>query len=106
MTDEPENLTLKLLREVREEMRDGFTKVFDDLSEMREGFSELRAEQERLAGIVGKIADAVTAIAVVQEQHSEILGTISEIQANQGARLNVIEGRLAIIEKHTGLVKA
>jgi len=32
--------------------------------------------------------------------------TISEIQANQGARLNVIEGRLAIIEKHTGLVKA
>jgi len=33
-------------------------------------------------------------------------GKIAEIQANQGARLNVIEGRLAIIEKHTGLVKA
>jgi len=32
--------------------------------------------------------------------------TVREVQQNQGARLNVIEGRLALIEKHTGLVKA
>jgi hypothetical protein len=43
----------------------------------------------------------VTAIVATQERHSEILGRLVEIQANQGARLN---GRLAIIEKHIGLV--
>jgi hypothetical protein len=31
---------------------------------------------------------------------------IREVQQNQGARLNVIDGRLAIIERQTGLVKA
>ena len=95
MADEPENLTVHLLREIR-------------------------AEQERLAGIVGKIADAVTAVAATQdhqgqvlerhssilEHHSEILEKLAETQANQGARLNAIDGRLALIEKHTGMVKA
>jgi hypothetical protein len=40
------------------------------------------------------------------EHHSEILEKLAEIQANQGYRLNVIEGRLALIEKHTGMVQA
>jgi hypothetical protein len=95
MADEPENLTLKLLREIR-------------------------AEQERLASMLGKVTDAVTQIATTQdhhtevltrhsailEHHSELLGKLYETQQNNGARLNVIDGRLAIIEKHTGLVKA
>ena len=102
MADEPENLTLKLLR-------------------------EMRAEQERLASLLGKVADAVTQIAATQEQHGQILmrhseilehhsatldhhsgllDKISETQANQGARLNAIDGRLALIERHTGMVKA
>src|SRR5271166_3845604 len=102
MADEPESLTLRLLREIR-------------------------AEQERLAGIGGKIADAVTQIAATQDHHTKVLTRhsailehhsstldhhsgllekISETQANQGARLNAIDGRLALIEKHTGMVKA
>jgi hypothetical protein len=116
MADEPENLTLKLLR-------------------------EMRAEQERLASMLGKVTDVVTQIAATQdhhgqalerhsailehhskvldhhsdilERHSAMLGNhssllekISETQANQGARLNAIDGRLALIEKHTGMVKA
>ena len=48
MTDEPENMTLKLLR-------------------------EMRAEQERLASMLGKVADAVTQIAETQELHTEVL---------------------------------
>jgi hypothetical protein len=35
-----------------------------------------------------------------------VLGTLSEIQKKQGYRLNAIDGRLALIEKHTGMVKA
>jgi hypothetical protein len=40
------------------------------------------------------------------EHHSEILEKLAETQANQGARLNAIDGRLALIEKHTGMIKA
>jgi hypothetical protein len=109
MADEPENLTLKLLR-------------------------EMRAEQERFAAMLGKVTDAVLRIAATQEHHtdvltrhsdvlaqhsdvlarhseflehhSELLGKLYAIQQNNGARLNTIDGRLAIIEQHTGLVKA
>ena len=95
MADEPENLTLKLLREIR-------------------------AEQERLATMLGKVTDAVTQIATTQDHHTEVLTrhsailehhsglleSINEVQANDGARLNVIDGRLAIIEKRIGLVQA
>jgi len=80
MADESENLTLKLLR-------------------------EMRAEQERLASMLGKVTDAVTQIAATQDQHSQILERHSailerhsglldklyEIQQNNGARLNVID---------------
>jgi len=80
MADESENLTLKLLR-------------------------EMRAEQERLASMLGKVTDAVTQIAATQDHHSQILERHSailerhsglldklyEIQQNNGARLNVID---------------
>jgi len=99
MTDEPENMTLKLLR-------------------------EMRAEQERLASMLGKVADAVTQIAETQELHTEVLTRhsgilehhstilehhsgllekINEVQQNQGARLNAIDGRLAGLEYTAGL---
>src|SRR5271166_537911 len=101
MADEPENLTLKLLREIR-----------DKQNQFEEKQNRFEAEQERFASLLGKVADAVTQIATTQERHSEVLaqhsallGKLYEIQQNNGARLNVIEGRLAIIEKHTGLVK-
>jgi chromosome segregation ATPase len=81
-------------------------RILGELAEARSERSEIRAEQENLARLVGKVSDAVTEIAKVQERHSELLGKIVEIQANQGARLNAIDGRLAIIEQHTGLVKA
>ena len=61
---------------------------------------------EPLASLLGKVSDAVTAVAAVQELHGEMLSKIFEIRAHQGARLNAIDGRLAIIEPHTGLVKA
>jgi hypothetical protein len=74
---------------------------------------EIRAEQERLAGIVGKIADAVTAVTTTQEHHSSVLDRHSEILESMHERLqtaegrvNTIDGRLARIERHTGLVKA
>jgi hypothetical protein len=76
-------------------------------------FGEVRAEQNSLAEIVGKVANAVTPIAARQDhhtevltRHSELLDKLYEIQQNNRARLNLIDGTLAIIERHTGLVKA
>ena len=116
MADEPENLTLKLLREMRAEQ----VAMREDISSLRGDMQEVRAEQHALASLLGKVSDAVTAIAITQNHHGQVLERhsailerpspllekISETQANQGARLNAIDGRLALIEKHTGLVKA
>jgi len=99
MTDEPENLTLKLLREIRGEMREGFEKAFGDLAELRGSVSELR-------GSVSDLQVSVAAMRADQGRANELLEQVHEVQKNQGARLNVIDGRLAIIEKHIGLVEA
>ena len=50
MADEPENLTLVLLREIRAEQ-----------AAMREDMKEARAKQHALASLLGKVSDAVTA---------------------------------------------
>jgi len=42
MAEEPENLTLKLLRELRAEMREGFEKAFGELAALRGSMSELQ----------------------------------------------------------------
>jgi hypothetical protein len=59
-----------------------------------------------------KSSAAVTAIATTQNHHSQILTRHSELlekildtQHNYGSALNAIDGRLTLIEKHTGLVK-
>ena len=49
---------------------------------------------------------AVAAVRVDQGRMPGILEKLADGQQNYGARLNAIEGRPAIIEKHTGLVRA
>jgi hypothetical protein len=85
MTDEPENLTLKLLREMRAEMREGFEKAFGDLAELRGSVSELQI-----------------AVAATRADIGVIKGDVEDIK--ETARL--IEGRLVRLEKHAGLLKA
>jgi hypothetical protein len=51
--------------------------ILTELAEARAERSEMRAEQQSLARLVGKITDAVTAIAATQERHSEILGKLA-----------------------------
>jgi hypothetical protein len=96
MADEPENLTLALLREMRAEMREGFEKAFGDIAavrtEMRDGFAELQI--------------AVAALSVDLKQTKKTVEQIHETQQNHGYRLNAVDGRLALIEKHTGMVQA
>jgi hypothetical protein len=60
--------------------------------------------------MLGKVTDAVTAITRTQKHHSQIVTRHSELlekilgaQHNYGYSLNAIDGRLTLIEKHTGL---
>jgi hypothetical protein len=110
---EPENHTLRLLREMREEakrhfdeMREETNRSFDGMNrrfdEMREEHASFRAEvsafqAETRVGLAALSTDLKLTKATVESIH--------ETQQNHGTRLNAIEGRLAIIEKHTGLVK-
>jgi len=41
-----------------------------------------------------------------QNRANEILEQVHKTQQNHGARLNAIDGRLALIEQHIGLVQA
>jgi len=99
MTDEPENLTLKLLREMRAEMREGFAELRGQIVEMKAEIVDMQAGDERRD-------IAIAAISADLKITKELLEKVHETQQNQGARLNAIDGRLALIEQHTGLVKA
>jgi hypothetical protein len=114
MADEPDNHTLRLLREMREEtnrrfdeMHEATNRRFDameyGLDEMRrdmhQGLAEVHRRHEESDKVLVRIIDAVTGLAKVQERHSQILGVT-------GSRLNAIDHRLALIEERTGLVKA
>ena len=89
MTDEVENHTLRLLQEMRAEMREGQAEMRDELAatrtelagtrtEMREGFAEVRQRLSTVEGSLGKVIDAVTEIAKIQEKHSGLLIELAE----------------------------
>ncbi len=81
MAEEPENLTLVLLR-------------------------EMRAENQAQAKLLGKAMDAIMELAKDVKGAREDIGDLSERLQTVEGRLNTIDSRLARIEKHTGLVKA
>jgi outer membrane murein-binding lipoprotein Lpp len=119
MAEEPENHTLRLLREMREEMKEirvqtnlipklagDVAGLGSDVSELRFDVSELRSGVSELRSDVSELQIAVAAMRADQTRANELLETVTETQKNQGMRLNAIDGRLALIEKHSGLVKA
>ena len=82
MADEVENHTLRLLQEMRAEMREGQAEMRTELAatraEMREGFAEVRERLSIVEGSLGKVIDAVTEIAKIQEKHSGLLIELAE----------------------------
>jgi ribosomal protein L29 len=67
MADEPENLTLKLLREMRDEMREGFAELRGELKAFRDEVAATDTENAKiLETITGDIADLKTIFVDVQ----------------------------------------
>lgn len=106
MSEEPENHTIRLLQEMRAEMRERFDKVDERFEEIDKRFEQIDKRFDKIDSDVaqlsetsGKTIDAVLALSKDVEQ-------VKETSSLVDARLNTIDGRLARIERHTGLVKA
>jgi len=65
-----ENIDLQFLAEQGK-------RILAELAEARTERAEMRAEQQSFARLLGKVSDAVTEIAKVQERHSELLGKLA-----------------------------
>jgi hypothetical protein len=78
MTDE---IDLRFLAEQSKRILDELAEARTERAEIRAELGEVRAEQHALASLLGKVFDAVTEIAKVQERHSEILGKLA-VSAN------------------------
>jgi hypothetical protein len=92
MADEPENLVLVQLREMRADtaaFREDVSARFENL-EKRLALTE--AAQGEMLNILKEMAASVTAIGRAQQV--------------TGSRLNSMDQRLALIEEHIGFVKA
>ncbi len=106
MADEPENLVLHLLREMREEMRTGFAAANERLDRVEgkvdrlEGkVDSLEAESKTQSELLGKVIGTVTSLANGQNQLVEAVQIIEH-------DISGIKMRIERIERHTGLVKA
>jgi hypothetical protein len=87
-----------------------------DIAELQAGFADMRRHMTDVQGqtqhipqIRADIAELQIGFAAMradQGRAGQLLEEIHETQRNHGGRLNVIDGRLAIIEKQTGLVTA
>jgi hypothetical protein len=114
MADEPENHTLWLLREMREENLRFHAETREQLGGMRadneQRFAGMREENLRvhtetrgqLALVLETVVDMAKTVNTTAEAVTELNGRVEIIEG----RLNIVDGRLARIEKHTGLVKA
>ncbi len=121
MVDEPENHTLRLLREMRDQLtgwREENLRMHAEAraenlqlhAETRELVAAVREEnlrmhvetREQLALVIETTVDMAKTVNATAEAVTEMNGRMEIMEG----RLNIVDGRLARIEKHTGLVKA
>jgi hypothetical protein len=103
MADDIENHTLRLLQELRAEMREGFTGLNQRMDAMEQRQDRFEERLGIVEGSLGTVIGAVTEIAKVQEKHSALLLELVESNRISSARLNAVEARLGRIESKTGL---
>lgn len=106
MTDEPDSLILRLLREMRSQMatKDDIAEVKNDISELRSEIHSLRADvASDLATLDAKIdrtrkdlSDQIVGLRrAVVEYHTSVVG--------HGVLISELEGRLRRVEQHLNL---
>ncbi len=101
-----ENHTLALLREMRGEIGEMRAEMRTEIGAMRAELQEQGRSLDEQGHTLGKVIDAVTAVAQTQEKHSVVLGKMHEGQMIIERDLSAIKMRVERIERHTGLVQA
>jgi len=101
-----ENVDLRFIAAQLGKVLDGQRETNERLGETNGRLGKVEAAVSEIEAAVSEMQIALAATRVDVGAIKADLEAVRETQQNQGARLNVIDGRLAIIEKHTGLVKA
>jgi predicted nucleic acid-binding Zn-ribbon protein len=103
MPDEiPENIDLRFLAQQQQRLLAEFGEMRAELTGMREQTKLIPQIQRDVSELQIALAATRTDVGIIKQGVEDL----SERMQSHGARLNAIDGRLAIIEKHTGLVKA
>jgi DNA-directed RNA polymerase alpha subunit len=111
MADEgiPESIDLRFIANQTARILCENTRIFRELAEMREEFAGMGEQTKHIPALQADVSELQLSMAATRADLAIVKATVEKIyesQQNHGARLNVIDGRLPIIEKHTGLVKA
>jgi DNA repair ATPase RecN len=89
----PDNIDLRFLAKQN-------ARILRELGEMREqtqNIPQMRAD-------ISEIQIAVAAISTDLKAVKADVAGIAAVQKNQGERLNAIDGRLGLLEKHIGII--
>jgi hypothetical protein len=84
MTDEPENLVLRHLQEIRAEVREGFEKSAAEVARVHADVAEVRADQARADAKMARI-------------HADVLATKSLV-LDVVVKLTALERRVFVLE--------
>ena len=103
MVDEAENHTLRLLREMRDQLTGWREENLRLHADAREENLRMHVDtREQLALVIETTVDMAKTVNATAEAVTEMNGRMEIMEG----RLNIVDGRLARIEKHTGLAKA
>lgn len=82
MTDEPENATLRLLREMRER----FDSVDESLTGVVNGLAELKSAVIQVRSVVAILTDQITEVSTRLTSHSHTLRNLADIVREREVR--------------------
>ncbi len=74
-------------------------RVLDEQAGIRERLDRFDVRLDTHEGLLVKLVDAVTEIASVQKEHTQLL-------RSHGSRLNAMDSRLAVLDSRIGLTDA
>lgn len=110
MVDEPENMMLRLLREMREEMRARFDEQGREIAAIKARQDGQDRTLEAIVRVLGEHTMELAAIRVRQDRMENRLEAVAASVAQgfraTAAALEAHDARLARIERHLGLTTA
>jgi len=93
MADEPENLTLKLLREMRAENRERHEKLEARLAKIEDGLASVKTDTSQIAAEVARLG------VQAEDIKAEVLACRADVAGADRVRLTNLEKRVKALEE-------